>query len=214
MPRAFTEQERRTIQSRLLEQGRAQFAAFGLRKARVEELAAAAGISKGAFYLFYESKEALFMDVVEEAERAFRQEVLATVDQPGASPQARLFTVLHRAFTMWKTIPTLQLFAHGDYEILARRVPPETLQAHLHSDRAFTEELVARCQAAGIPIQAQPAQIDGLLHALFFASLHENDFGGGELTESIELLLQLTAAYCLGAVSVDNVSSQRSANAQ
>ena len=214
MPRAFTEQERSTIQSRLLEQGRTQFAAHGLRKVRVEELAAAAGISKGAFYLFYDSKEALFMDIVEEAERAFRQEVLAVVNEPGASPHARLFAVLHRAFTLWKTIPILQLFAHGDYEILARRVPVETLQAHLHSDRGFTQELVAACRAAGIPIHARPEQIDGLLHALFFASLHENDFGGGELTAALELLLHLTAAYCLGDFSADILLAQRPTKTQ
>ena len=65
MPKAFTEQEKELIRKRLLEQGYKQFSAYGLRKTNIEEVASACGISKGAFYLFYPSKEALFMDVVE-----------------------------------------------------------------------------------------------------------------------------------------------------
>ena len=73
MPRAFSEQEKELIRKRLLEQGHRQFSAYGLRKTNIEELAEAAGISKGAFYLFYASKEAIFMDVVEQVEERFRQ---------------------------------------------------------------------------------------------------------------------------------------------
>ena len=98
MPKAFTQQEKEWIGERLLEQGYKQFSAHGLKKTTIEELAEAAGISKGAFYLFYESKEALFMDVAEQAEKRFRQEVLAAIDMPGPSPRARLFSVLKKAY--------------------------------------------------------------------------------------------------------------------
>ena len=88
MPKGFTEHEKELIRKRLLEQGYKQFSAYGLKKTNVEELAEASGISKGAFYLFYESKEALFMDVIELAEERFRQEILAAIDLPGPSPRA------------------------------------------------------------------------------------------------------------------------------
>jgi AcrR family transcriptional regulator len=202
MPKAFTEQEKERIGERLREQGHRLFAAYGVRKTRVEELARAAGISKGAFYLFYPSKEALFMDVVEQAEERFRQEVVAAIDWPGPSPRARLFSVLRRAFTLWKTIPILQVFTQGDYEWLSRRIPAEKLQEHLLSDRAFFEELIARCRQAGIPIQAPPEQMGGLLYAAFFTSLHEEDFGPGRLGGAVDLLLELIAAFCLGEITL------------
>jgi hypothetical protein len=72
----------------------------------------------------------------------------------------------------------------------------------LQSDRRFIEELIARCRQAGIPIQIEPEQLDGLLHALFFASLHEDDFGSGQLSDAIETLLKLTVAYALGEVTI------------
>ena len=207
MPKAFTEHEKQLIRAQLLEHGHKQFAAHGLKKTTVEELAAGAGISKGAFYLFYASKEALLMDVVEQAEQQFRQAVLAVVDRPGPSPRARLFAVLHKALTLWRTIPVLQIFTRSEYDLLVRKVPAEKLQEHLLSDREFVTELIACCQSAGIPIQALPEQIDGLLHAIFFTSLHEDDFGPTGLTGSIELLLELVAAFCLGQIVVQAQAS-------
>ncbi|WP_223749215.1 MULTISPECIES: TetR/AcrR family transcriptional regulator [unclassified Myxococcus] len=43
---------------------RAEFARKGLRGARIEDITAACGLSKGAFYLHFESKEALFAEVL------------------------------------------------------------------------------------------------------------------------------------------------------
>src|SRR5438094_1109635 len=43
---------------------RAEFARRGLRGARIEDITAACGLSKGAFYLHFESKEALFGELV------------------------------------------------------------------------------------------------------------------------------------------------------
>ena len=49
----------------LVAAARAEFARKGLRGARVEDITSACGLSKGAFYLHFESKEALFGDLVE-----------------------------------------------------------------------------------------------------------------------------------------------------
>jgi AcrR family transcriptional regulator len=203
MPKAFTEYEKQRIREQLLAQGNRQFSTYGLKKTSIEELAQAAGISKAAFYLFYPSKESLFMDVVELAEQQFRQEVLAVVEQTGPSPRTRLVAVLKKAFSLWKTIPILQFFTRSDYEQLARRLPQEQLQEHLSADQQFMEDLAARCQAAGIPIQVAPEQMSALMYPLFFAVLHENDFGPQRLTASILVLIELVAAYCLGEVVID-----------
>ncbi len=48
----------------LVTAARAEFARRGLRGARIEDITAACGLSKGAFYLHFPSKEALFGEVV------------------------------------------------------------------------------------------------------------------------------------------------------
>jgi AcrR family transcriptional regulator len=200
MPKGFTENEKKVIGERLLEQGYRQFSAHGLKKTNVEELAMAAGISKGAFYLFYESKEALFMDVIEQAEKRFRLEMLAAVDLPGPTPRARLLAVLHRGFDLFKTISILQFFTSSDYDVLFRRVPPEKFEEHLGSDQVFITDLLERCRKAGIPIQVQAPQVSGLLYALVLTFLHQDDFGPGNLKGTVDTLMELVAAFCLGEI--------------
>ncbi|MFN7147165.1 MAG: helix-turn-helix domain-containing protein, partial [Myxococcota bacterium] len=75
MPRAFTDAERTRIHRLLLEAGRAALATGGLRRVPVERLCLAAGISKGAFYLFFPSKEALVVALLVEAEAELRSEL-------------------------------------------------------------------------------------------------------------------------------------------
>lgn len=48
----------------LVAAARAEFARRGLRGARIEDITAACGLSKGSFYLHFESKEALFGELV------------------------------------------------------------------------------------------------------------------------------------------------------
>ena len=137
MPKGFTDREKSIISKKLLEQGYKIFSIYGLKKTNIDEIVKAAGISKGAFYNFFESKEALFMDVIEEAEKRARLEILAAIELPGSSPRARLFAVLKKAFSLFESIPILQFFAGTDYDQLFRRIPPEKLQEHLDSDRAL-----------------------------------------------------------------------------
>jgi AcrR family transcriptional regulator len=203
MPKAFTEQEKELIRKRLLEQGHKQFSAYGLRKTNIEEVASAAGISKGAFYLFYASKEALFMDVVEQVEHRFRQELFAMVDLPGPSPRARLFALLQHAFHRMKTIPLLQFLTSSDYDLLLRRVPPETFQEHVAHDRAFINELITRCRDAGILLRVQPERIISLLYPLVLTILHEDEYAAAfPLGGSVDVFLELVAAIWLGEIEL------------
>jgi AcrR family transcriptional regulator len=54
-----------TARSALVAAGRAEFVKKGLRGARIEDITAACGLSKGAFYLHFASKEALFEELVQ-----------------------------------------------------------------------------------------------------------------------------------------------------
>ena len=64
MARSFTEQEKENIRRCLREACKKSWTQYGYKKTGVDELCRQAGISKGAFYLFFESKEALFCEVL------------------------------------------------------------------------------------------------------------------------------------------------------
>jgi len=64
MPRAFKEEEKERIHAKLLEAGRSCFLRYGLKKTTIEDVVQPAGIAKSSFYLFFESKEALYAQIM------------------------------------------------------------------------------------------------------------------------------------------------------
>jgi AcrR family transcriptional regulator len=59
--------------SALVAAARREFVRVGLQRARIEDITNASGLSKGAFYLHFESKEALFRELVTELEAQFEK---------------------------------------------------------------------------------------------------------------------------------------------
>lgn len=68
---AFTDTEKVNIRQRLREHCEKCWSQKGYKKTNIEELAAASGISKGSFYLFYDSKEEVFLDVMLQLQHHF-----------------------------------------------------------------------------------------------------------------------------------------------
>jgi len=202
MPKAFSVQEKQIISQRLLEQGYKQFSVYGLKKTNVEVLAKTAGISKGAFYGFYTSKEELFMDVIEEVEGQVRQELLTAIDMPGPSPRARLYQIFQKAIQLFSSLPILRIFSSGDFELLFQRIPEKKIKDHLGSDQAFFNILIDRCQNAGIPFKANADQIVSMFYPLVMSVFQEENNSQNKLGGNLDALLELIAAYCVGEVEL------------
>jgi AcrR family transcriptional regulator len=194
MPRAFSARERDQIRAALLEQGRRLFAGQGLRKTSVEELAAAAGISKGGFYLFFSSKEELFFELLERYEARYKAALLAAIGRAELPPRARMAAMLRQAVTVWKAEPLFTRLSRAEYEQLLRRLPPERVAAHLEADDSFAEEFAAAWEAQGVVLAAPPRLVAGLIRALFFVGLHEEEFGAEIYPAVAEELIELLAA--------------------
>ena len=81
MPRAFTETEKQHLQAKLKNEGYALFSRYGLKKTTVEEIARAAGIAKGSFYIFFSNKEELFIEIMEDLEQELRSSLYERLKQ-------------------------------------------------------------------------------------------------------------------------------------
>ena len=64
MPRAFTEVEKEKIRERLFAAGRSCFTRYGLKKTTIDDLVKPVGIAKSSYYLFFESKESLYVELM------------------------------------------------------------------------------------------------------------------------------------------------------
>lgn len=192
MPRAFSDGEREAIIAALLEHGRRLFASQGLRKTSVEELTAAVGISKGAFYRFFNSKEELFFELLERYEADYKAGLLAAVARADLPPRARMASLLERALATMRAEPLLAHLRRAEYDLLLLRLPPERVAAHLQGDDSFAEAFGAAWAAQGITLVLPPPLVAGLIRALFFVSMHEDEFSPGSyppvMTELVTML--------------------------
>ncbi|MFL5803656.1 MAG: TetR/AcrR family transcriptional regulator [Roseiflexaceae bacterium] len=197
MPKGFTDREKALIRAGLLEKGRELFAAYGVRKTNVEDLTRAVGISKGAFYLFFDSKEELFFELLEQFESDFQVVLLEHIARDGAPPRERMRALLREALSVWKHNALFAHFSREEYEYLFRKLPPAKMQAHLSKDDAFAVEFAAAWRRADVAIAREPILVSGLIRALFFISLHEEEFGDGIYPNVIDVYIELLSSYLI-----------------
>lgn len=194
MPRGFTAQERELIRGTLLEQGRRLFEIHGLMKTSVDDLARAAGISKGAFYKFFDSKEELFFEILEGLEADFREQVFQDSFQDEPEPQHRFEELLRRALSLWERTPLLKNFSREEYARVVRKLPHQRVQEHFQRDERFLSDFIRRWSDRGYPMHAGPHGLAGILKTLFYACLHKEEFTAQEYSEAMELLIPSIAA--------------------
>lgn len=64
MPKSFSEHEKENIRRSLIDACQQSWTQYGYKKTCVDDLCRQVGISKGAFYIFFDTKEALFCEVL------------------------------------------------------------------------------------------------------------------------------------------------------
>jgi AcrR family transcriptional regulator len=95
MPRAFTETERNAIRAQLLEAGRACFIRYGPKKTTIDDLVKPAGIAKASFYLFFNSKESLYVELMMEELPAMMERLLAASFRKTDDAREALILLMH-----------------------------------------------------------------------------------------------------------------------
>ncbi|WFR58116.1 TetR/AcrR family transcriptional regulator [Anaerocolumna sp. AGMB13025] len=76
MARSFSEAEKDNIRDKLIKECEKSWITIGYKNTKIDELCSKAGISKGAFYAFFDSKEHLFcrvFDVFQERHKALEE---------------------------------------------------------------------------------------------------------------------------------------------
>lgn len=194
MPRAHTEAEREVIRARLLSSGRERFQRQGLAKVSVAELARDAGIGKGSFYAFFESKEALFLAIQEADEAALRGGLEAELEAASSGREAVRALLLYAA-TRLAEQPFLRLLLDPEtVAMLSLRAPPERLAAHREGDAAFFVTLVGCWRERGwIREETDPSLVFEVLTAMFLLSTRGDLMEPGALRRAAAELAEAAA---------------------
>lgn len=191
----FSEDEQERIRSALLDAGREHFSRYGLEKTTVAELADAAGIATGSFYSFFDSKERLYLAVLEaEADDVYGR-ALDALQQPEA-PQAAVVAFMQSFFEYAETEPLIRRLLEGDYrDRLVEATTEEERQAAKEEKVAILAPFVEQWQEAGQVRDGDPATLALAVESTGFILLHEDEFDSRDEYEKVrDTLVELVAA--------------------
>lgn len=174
MAKAFTEQEADIILQNLKASARRYAASQGVRKTTVDELAREAGISKGAFYKFYSSKEMLFFEILEDMHTEIYEASAGVFKQNNAkAPADRVAEAVLTACKVMTDSGMLD-FMERDVAFLLRKIPIEVQEKHYHSDEVHIKELLVNAglePAGGMELAA------ATVRGLFLTLSHRDTIG-------------------------------------
>jgi len=194
MPRGFSETERRAIRARLEHEGRKAIARVGLRRLRVDDLVKAAGISKGAFYLFFASKEALVLAVLATVEAEARAELERRLQQPAESSRELIARFLRYQFEVLDREPVLAVLTDPEEAaVLLRSITPDELGEREADDDRYFVELFARWQADGILAEVDTHVLAGLPRAALALLQQREMIGSDRFAALVELVIDSLA---------------------
>ena len=188
MPRAFSADENDHIRSRLRAAGAEAFARRGLRGTTVEELARAAGISKGAFYRFYDSKDALLLALVDEYETAAHAEIETAVR---AHPHRGISYLVDSAVHALESHPLLTVLMSEEGLRALHTATVEQRAVLLERDVRLVHRVVSVMRESGVAIDLPERVLVGLLRSLVFVGHHRDEIGP-DLLEDVSTWLKQT----------------------
>ncbi len=188
MPKTFTDNEREYIKERLIEEARDCLKLYGVRKTTVDELVKRANIPKGTFYLFYESKELLFFEVLclshDELHADFMSQ-LETLDKPLSVDQ--ITEILLGLYKKTEESFLYKLITSGDLELLIRKLPPEVAQTHAQKDDFSIEQLVSIIPSIS---SDNIKTLSAAMRAIFLSMLHKHEIGEEVFEDALRLMLR------------------------
>jgi AcrR family transcriptional regulator len=201
MPKSFTQLQRDHILQKLLFNGKELFSHFGLNKTTVEELARKSGISKGAFYLFFASKEELFFEIIEQEEYSMKEKLISAL--PAIPSVEDVVSIIADAFSYAKSNPIiLQVFNPLLLNDLILKLPPKKVAEHMKQDNDFANALV---NALGFQKDDhETVIISGLLRSLFIVFLHKD-----EMNVTDEIFLKLITIVSNSIVTSGQIKKAR-----
>lgn len=185
MPR-FSENEKEQIRNRLLTEGEKLFVAYGIKKVTIDDLVEAVGIAKASFYTFYESKEYLYLDIVQGIQKKIFAELNTLLDSnvnlPGRKRVRQVFDVmLHRMLRY----PILTHINTATAELIARKVSKERMGA-------FDGQNIDAAQSLhhhGIRFSCDIKMASYAFQALYHSWMYLQDKGGDMQASVTDILL-------------------------
>lgn len=175
--KGFSDEKRRYIRQELLDEGRKLFARYGLQKTTMTDLTDPVNIAPSTFYQFFDSKEELYLEILEREGEQFYERAVAPLEKH-SDPERAIVEYLHTVFEELETNPIIErLLADNEVERLL----------HLYSDEEFVEQrtrelgyvmpYIREWQEAGTIREGDPEVLAATIDSVAVLAFHEDEIG-------------------------------------
>jgi AcrR family transcriptional regulator len=198
MPRAFKESEREKIRKRLMQAGEESLRRGGVKSLVIDDIARAAGISKGSFYSFFPSREDFILSVFEAWEVSYRGALFSEILDGEGSPRERLERFILGALRIFEREPMLAKLGMNEISQLMDRLPPERMAAHQAADAVAMKEAIGAWLERGLISAEDVPALGGVMASLFAIAIQRKDFPEGSYEPAIRLIAEAMAMRLSG----------------
>lgn len=123
MPKGFSDEEKKTISHKLLAECKLNWQVYGYKKTSIDILCQNVGISKGAFYIFFDSKESLFYQVISQTQAQLYELV---EQQLSANPSKYgIAEALKKVFAEYCNSSFMYDTKNADFQAFLNKLSPE-----------------------------------------------------------------------------------------
>jgi len=148
------------------------FARKGFARTKVEEIANALGVAKGTIYLYFRSKEALFLAVADRTMSLLQNRVRSKAAEI-ADPLQRMSAAAYEYLGFFEENPELfEIFVHERAEFRERK--DSTYMTYRERQLSILEQRLRELQSAGLVRQIDPARVSRLFGDLLYGTVYTN----------------------------------------
>jgi AcrR family transcriptional regulator len=195
MPKAWNEKEKELVKATLIEEGRNLFEKFGVQKTTVDEIVKASQISKGAFYFFYETKEALYLDVLDNAQHEFREKLFTNVFQDGVSRRESLKHFFYKMIRLISTMPIYTQLNPSLFEYLSRKLPEDVLTQKLRREPEDTNRFLSQWMEHGWIKHVDLKALEGMFLEFVLFVKRKDELNKQNFEAIKELWVEMLSSY-------------------
>ncbi|GAA0253925.1 TetR/AcrR family transcriptional regulator [Haladaptatus pallidirubidus] len=130
----FTEEKKKQVRESLRNTGYELFAQYGIRKTTISELTEAAGIGTGTFYQYYDSKEELYVDILEEYNKELIPRLLQNSVEAYDDPEMAIAALLEETLDEFESNPLLkQIIIEDEVSYIRNQISAEEISERRNS---------------------------------------------------------------------------------
>ncbi|MFC4405398.1 TetR/AcrR family transcriptional regulator [Haloarchaeobius iranensis] len=194
MSGGFSDAERERIREQLVVEGRELFSRYGLSKTTLADLTEPVGIATSTFYQFFDSKEELYLEILDREGERLLPELLGPFEEYD-DPETAIVGFLTGLMDEIETNPLLHQLVMDADEL--DRLRDQHTEAELREEReeslAYFLPYVEAWYEAGEVDGPSPEVVANAIRSVSFLTLHRDDIGRDRYRETRDLVIRAVA---------------------